>query len=466
MNVRISRFTLNLSDEALDHLVEVRAKTVSLGVNDPNNDAEQFERAAKEICLVDSQFRSLLRKLIAFAAEHAKSFFSSDEDFVLNLNKRDPWRGIRLPAICFTGLSGTGKSKLLGALGKLFPQNQKEDVLGYHGLPLTAAWYLSLEDGTGLNGLLGPVLWPNTVLSPSMSVDGDMPKNSPNKGMALPKLMMHARIRTWRDAVCLVFADEFQNISKGEASARATSLLLSLLTLGPRLCFCANFSLVHRLKKWGNPEDKRRLLTNHLELLPDAKGSPAFLRYLKELKQVCPDVFIFDVDDCQEFIHDSTFGVKDYVVQLLKWAYVAGCTRSNKGKVELSQIKMAYASKEYSSTRETVEVLWSQAVLGKEIDPRLWSPFRQSVDPFWADDDAKFPDTVVKGKIVEATPAIKEYQRRVNDALIEEASQPDPLQPTNKPPTHTKPRGKVIALTRAKPSLNDIRLGADLLDSL
>jgi energy-coupling factor transporter ATP-binding protein EcfA2 len=466
MNARISRFTFNWSDEALDRLVEVRAKTVSLGVNDPNNDAERFERAAKAICLVDSQFRRLLRKLIAIAAEHAKSFFSSDEDFVRNLNERDPWRGIRLAAICFTGLSGTGKSKLLEALGKLFPQDQTEDVLGYRGLPMTAAWYLSLEDGTGLNGLLGPVLWPNAVLSPSKSVDGDIPINGPNKGMALPKLMMHARVRTWRDAVCLVFADEFQNISKGEASARATSLLLSLLTLGPRLCFCANFSLVHKLKKWGNPEDKRRLLTNHFELLPDAKRSPAFLRYLKELKEICPDVFIFDVDDCQEFIHDSTFGVKDYVVQLLKWAYVAGCTRGNKGKVELAQIKMAYASKEYSSTRETVEVLWSQAVQSKEIDPRLWSPFRQQGDPFWADEDLKIPDMATQSKVVQATLAIEEYQRRLNDALIEAASQPDQIELTDKPAKPTKPRAKIISLTRGKPGLNDIRHGADLLDSL
>ena len=466
MNARINRFTFDWSDEALDRLVEVRAKAVSLGVNDPNNDAERFERAAKAICLVDSQFRRLLRKLIAIAAEHAKSFFSSDEDFVRNLNERDPWRGTRLAAICFTGLSGIGKSKLLEALGKLFPKGQTEDVLGYRGLPLVAAWYLSVEDGTGLNGLLGPVLWPSAVHRPAMSVDGDLATAGPTKGMALPKLMLHARVRTWRDAVCLVFADEFQNISKGEASVRATALLLSLQTLGPRLCFCANFSLVHKLKRGGNPEDKRRLLTNHLEQLPDAKGSPAFLRYLQELKQICPSVFVFDVAYSQEFIHDSTFGVKDYVVQLLKWAYVAGCTRGNKGKVELAQIKMAYASREYSSTRETVEVLWSQAVQSKEIDPRLWSPFRQPGDPFWADEDAKIPDTAAQGKVFEATPAIEEYRRRVNDALIEEASQPDPVELANKSATPTKPRGKVIALTRGKSSLNDIRHGADLLDRL
>jgi hypothetical protein len=466
MNARINRFTFDWSDEALDHLVEVRAQAISLGRNDPIDDAELFDRTAKSICLSDAQFRRLLRRLIAIAAEHAKAHFGSDDDFVRRLNARDPWAGSRLAAICFTGLSGIGKSKLLEALGKLFPQGQKHDVSGYRMLPLTAAWYLSVEDGTGLNGLLGPVLWPKAPQDIAVSIDTELPAKGSRKGMALPKLMMHARVRAWRDAVCFVFADEFQNISKGDASARATSLLLSLLTLGPRLCFCANFSLVHKLIKGGNPEDKRRLLTNHFELLPDAKGSPAFRRYLHELKLICPEVFVFDVDDCKEFIHDATFGVKDYVVQLLKWAYVAGCVRGKNGKVQREQLELAYASREFASTRAMVEVLWSQAVQGKEIDHRFWSPFRQPSDPFWAEEGASMPGMAAPAKVIEATQAINEYQRRLNDALIEEASQPNPVVLPNKLNTPPKARGKVISLTRGKQSLNDLRHGADLLDTL
>lgn len=466
MNARIDRFTFDWSDEVLDRLVEVRAQTISLGMNDPIDDAELFDRKAKSICLSDAQFRRQLRRLISIAAEHAKAHFGSDDDFVRRLNARDPWAGSRLAAICFTGLSGIGKSKLLEALGKLFPQGQSEDVSGYRMLPLTAAWYLSVEDGTGLNGLLGPVLWPKTPQDAVASIGDELPTKVSSKGMALPKLMMHARVRTWRDAVCLTFADEFQNISKGDTSARATSLLLSLLTLGPRLCYCANFSLVHKLMKRGNPEDKRRLLTNHLELLPDAKGSPAFRRYLHELKLICPEVFVFDVDDCQEFIHDSTFGVKDHVVQLLKWAYVAGCIRGKKGKVQRKQLEIAYASREFASTRAIVEVLWSQAVQGKEIDYRLWSPFRQSSDPFWADEGVSMTSMAGPAKVIEATQAITEYQRRLNDALIDEASQPEPVVLATKHASTPKARAKVISLTRGNPSLNDLRHGADLLDSL
>ncbi len=466
MNARVDRFTQIWSDDDLDRLVEVRGKAVSLGRSDPLDDAELFNRTANAICLSDAQFRRLLRRLIAIATEHARAHFESDVDFLRRLNARDPWAGSRHAAICFTGLSGTGKTKLLEALGKLLPNGQTEDVSGYRNLPLTAAWHLSVEDGTGLNGLLGPVLWPKAAHDASVSIDGELPAKSSSKGMALPKLMMHARVRTWRDAVCFIFADEFQNISKGDTSARATSLLLSLLTIGPRLCFCANFSLVHKLMKAGNPEDKRRLLTNHFELLPDAKGSPAFRRYIQELKQVCPEVFVFDVDDCLEFIHDSTFGVKDYVVQLLKWAYVAGCVRGKKSKVQRKQLEMSYASREFASTRAMVEVLWSQAVQGKVIDPRLWSPFRQPSDPFWADEGASIPEMAVPANVTEATQAINEYKRRVNDALINEASQPDPVVAATEPATPPKARAKVISLTRGKPSLNDLRHGADLLDSL
>lgn len=231
MNAKVDRFTCAWSDDDLDRLVEARAKAVQLGLNDPTDDCEGFERAAKAICLSDAQFRRLLRKLIAIAVEHAKSFFASDDDFVRHLNARNPWLGVRLAAICFTGLSGIGKSKLLEALGKLFPQGQTEYVTGYGMLPLTATWYLSVEDGTGLNGLLGPVLWPKAAHAAPVSIDDGLSTKG-SKGMALPKLLMHARVRTWRDAVCLIFADEFQNVSKGDASVRATSLLLSLLTLG------------------------------------------------------------------------------------------------------------------------------------------------------------------------------------------------------------------------------------------
>jgi hypothetical protein len=351
MTIRVARFTAQHSDAALDQLVEVRATPIRLGLGDALSDSIAFVRAANKICLSDQQVRRLLRALMGFAAEHAKESFASDEAFLRQLGSRNPWGTARFPAICFTGLSGVGKSMVLAAFQRLFTHGLTHSVPGYQNLPLVSSWSLSLEDGVGLNGLLGPILWPQLYCGAELDTDPESDGRTSPKGKALPTLLNKARLRAWRDAVCMIFADEFQNIAKGSATARATSLLHSLLTLGPRLCFCANFSLVNGLWE-GHPEDVRRLLTSRLEMLPDAKGSVAFVRYLEELKKLDPNVFTFNVAESQELIHNSTFGVKDYVVQLLRCACVASRSRSGSGVVGEDALKAAFASDLFSPTRK------------------------------------------------------------------------------------------------------------------
>lgn len=467
MNIRVDRFTTNHADEAFDRLIEVRATPIQLGRSDPLSDSDAFVRAAKAICLSDKQVRRLVRELMGIAAEHARASFPSDAVFLRQLGTRNPWGTVRLSAICFTGLSGVGKSMVLAAFQRLFSSLLTHSVPGYQNLPLTSSWSLSLEDGVGLNGLLGPILWPELYRKMALDAGTGPDAMVQPKGQALPALLTKARLRAWRDAVCIVFADEFQNIAKGSATARATSLLHNLLSLGPRLCFCANYSLVNGLWE-GNPEDVRRLLTVRLEMLPDAKGSAAYTRHLDELKKLAPEVFTFDVVECQEFIHDSTFGVKDYVVQLLRCAYVASRSRGGSGVVGLNELKSGFASDLYSPTRRAVETLWSQYVQNKKIDARYWSPFRQPGDPWWATDEDRAEDTKddATAKVVVAQRAIDEYARRVNDALIEAAQQPVMPSAPEKPKAPPRRRGKVVALIPRNGPRSDLKKGADLLDDL
>jgi hypothetical protein len=196
----------------------------------------------------------------------------------------------------------------------------------------------------------------------------------------------------------------------------------------------------------------------------------AFRAYLEELKRIAPSILVFDVDEAHELIHDYTFGIKDYVVTLLKWAYVASRAPGNKGLVGVDEIRAAYLSAEYSTTRAEVLVLQTQTIQGKCLDANLWSPFRQPGSPFWAEDGESFEvASSVAAKVVDATRAIEERERRVADAFIASAmtrEQADAERAADPRARAAQPRGKVVGLRRGRTTNQDLLDGADALDSL
>lgn len=468
---RVARFARVWTDAELDAAVERRAVELSLMRGTPLAEAEQFANAAKAVFLSDSQVRRILRVFIDLARAHAEMHFSTDGQYKKHLYERFPW-GLEHPsAICFTGLDGIGKSQLLAALATLLKDDTLIDMKGYSNLPLVALWLLTLRDGAGLNTILQPMLEaPATRENEEARTEStEATKRKPVTDGSLPELLRVCRVITWRDAVCLLLIDEFQNLSKGGASAKATAVLLQLRTIGPRLAFCANFSLVHKLMD-GNPEDGRRLVSQPIEMLPDRSGSKSFCEYLIELKRIAPKVFVFDVEKLNSVIHQYTFGVKGNVVSLLKWAYVVSRSRSKSGTVGEDEIREAYLSSEYSFTRKCVENLWKQAARDECLDRKLWSPFRQPGSSFWAEDEerpiSKREDVA---KVVDATRAIEEFERRTDDALIDAAMTKADAAAHRAMTPITDLAGtsaKVIRLTRRKTSKQDLLDGADALDRL
>lgn len=466
MNPRVARFRISQDDKTLDMRIEQLATKIERKPRaDAFSECEDFALRAAGIFLADDQVRGFLRRFDRIAEQYADACFGANENFVRHLHARNPWGDVWLPAICFTGISGVGKSKVLDAYKRLHSVEITCDLPGYRNMPMVAAWHLNLEDGPGLNGLLCPLLWPTQHENLTGS-EVSAKNSSQPKSRSISTLLNDARRRAWRDAVCFTFIDEFQNISKTAVTARATLLLNRLLTLGPRLLYCANFGLVSALSG-GHPEDRRRLLGNPIEVLPDAKGSPAFLRHIDALKGIAPDDFAFDTAECQEFIHNTTYGVKSHVATLLKCGLLAAKIRRRSGAVELGDLEKAASSDMYSATSDVVDLLWSQYVQNKKIDPRFWSPFRQGGDPHWYGEEvASGSRNNPKGKVVVAQRAVDEYKKRLDDALIEAARQPEEVAAPDAPVAPVRRRQKVVRLAPRGGQLNDLKHGADVLDDL
>lgn len=404
-NPWVDRFDITISDAALDRLVEIRAESISIGSETPEVDAELLRRGLKRIFLSSVQIRKLLREMIGLARAHAKINFGSEEKYMKGLYSKEPWGSSTTPAIFLTGLAGVGKSDLLLALSRGLTVSTEIDVTGIKNIPLVCAWQLSLRDGVGMNTLLRPSL--DQINKTSDFVDEnkvDFEKDS----WKLPTLLKLSRKRTWRDGVCLLWVDEFQYITKGtDANAKATTLLLQLLGIGPRLIFCANFSLGHKLKN-RNSEDKQRLMSCPKILEPEARSSPDWIALLSEFKKVAPEIFAFNVSELETLIHQYTFGVKRLVVEILVHAYQVA-RKSGKTTVSVNDIKLAYISTEYTHNRKDVEILWRQTYENTNLKDDLWFPFDQFNEPI---------------NVLKIEKATEDFESRIEDKILDYALSP------------------------------------------
>lgn len=424
-----ARFRGAWSDADLDQMIEIHAVPIQLGKDTPDCDADALRIALKRVFLSGKQVRKLLRQLVGVARSHAEAYFSSVDAHGEGLYKSFPWGGTTLPAICFAGLAGVGKSELFAALLRLLSPPTVLDVPGINGLPLVSAWPMTLRDGASLNALLRPHLKER-----KKTADADQEKTE--KSIKEPLLLQLSRRRSWRDGVCLLWADEFQFISQGSgANAKATGLLLQLLGIGPRLVFVANFSLVHKLMR-RNQEDRQRLVAQPMILEPEICSSPEWLALISEYKKVAPGVLTFDLYEGAKLIHKYTFGIKRLVVELLVGAYLLARRRGKNHPVGLDEIKQAY--KMATVNREDVETLWRQAESGAMIKEDLWCPFDQFQD---------------EEKVTTAQSAIDSFESRVEDELLDSALLPSEAAAvrTIEPNPETKQRrAKVLPMSRAK----------------
>src|SRR5450830_71992 len=362
--------------------------------------SEVLRDAMSDIFLCGEQISLLLDKLLAIAEGHALNHYDSSKQVLESLYSLRPWGETRQPAIMLTGLAGTGKTQLLLAMKRFFCDRVGSVELPRHGnLEILPAWFMSLKDGNTLNALIGP------CVDPESADKLDETENSRKKDLKQSQLLKLASRVSRRDGVCIIFLDEFQFISRSlHANALAISLLLQMISIGPRVVYVANFSLARRLMN-RRQEDRQRVLGNPLELRPDDLHSSDFRNYFSELIKVSPEDFKFDVAAMAELIHRYTYGIKRALVELIVGAWVhAKSRRGDKADVTESDVRAAYASSGYLTYRTDVEALWRYSVGDKNIDQDLLNPF--SVES-------------ATSNIVIVEKAINSFNQRINERHVE-----------------------------------------------
>lgn len=403
---RTAAFADQPDDGALDRLIRIHPDPVKLGLDTPKADADRLRKGLEGVFVSSSQIRVAIRQLLGHGRSHADGTFGPDDGFVKGLYRLDPWLGRGEPAVCVTGLAGVGKSELLHAIRRLVCNGKFEQSVPNHGRwPLKPLWNVTLKDGVGLGAMFSEHLGLESADHERLDDADRLVTNTDlNKRIPAHRVLQRARRMSWREATALLVADEMQNISLGNTNAKATAILLQLMTVGPRLVFCSNYSLLHGLMR-RNQQDTHRLLSSPIILHPDVAASQDWRDYLVALQRVAPEALAFDLGELHDMIHRLTHGIRRMVVRLLSVAYELA-RQGGRPSVRPDDILEAYRSDGYFYARIDIEALQRQDIEGRMVKPDLWCPFnspeRRSQNP----------------RVVPLTSAVKEFEERVENDLL------------------------------------------------
>ncbi|WP_018609916.1 hypothetical protein [Uliginosibacterium gangwonense] len=394
------------------------------------------------------QMRRLLRHFLTIAAEHCIAHYPDEETFrrrcyQSNLTEEQPKF-----LICLTGLSGVGKSGILGALERIL--NDRHDIIALDNLPsypVQPLWPMTVKTGVTLPSLLRPFL--SEVLKAQKQVLGEDLLQVASKAA-------HAR------GVSLVFADEFQFISTSqEAHANAAKILLQLSRLGPPLVYCVNYDMVGRLEK--RPQQERsRLFKKTLVLYPDSADSAdwhaTLAAQLGVADELCGTDKSISIARYGEMIHHFTFGIKGFSAKLLLKAY-SSARRCGREYISPQDIEMAYKSGGYYAERQDVELLKLQVITGKSQRHDLWCNF--AAPAFISDNVQEINSSIKKDSVVvQADRAIAEHKRRVLESYAKSSLDPEAreaLAYLEKPPATQS--AKVVKLNKPRATKDELLKG-------
>ena len=342
----IAALQLPKDDSTLAKLVRI-APTPLVGLYEmrPRMAVDQLVIAFKSFYEPSAQDLRLIREVVDIMASHACRYYSSETDFIVGAKGRlqlaiDP------PVIMFSGPSGAGKSMLIQALVRLFanspPVHLSSDLPDFPIRPVAAVQVESNVSG-------GKLLM---SIAHSLGLDEHYAKGTKWD-------VAHLRLRLFQLACCCVFPDELQFVSRSlNSNALAAKLLTLLAELRVPVFYACNYSLGHKLKK-RPPEDRARLLSSPMIMLPDVPDSPDFIKFLEDAKVIFDGVLAIQPESDAAEIHRMSFGLRRMVVRLFAFGFKIA-RESHRGErgdfmVTMKHVHAAYLSTDFEEDRSTVE---------------------------------------------------------------------------------------------------------------
>ncbi len=460
------------SDEQLDLAVEVRAKPADFSSLTLHELGDVFSAKAGEVFLCDDQNRLLIRRMLAAGRAHARLNFLSKEDFDERVATDHPWIILPKAPLGISGLSGIGKSSLLKAMDRLAAGRRSQvDTRMLGNLPLRPMWTATVRDAGSVADILEQLLADGVDRRHDSLAAGDRGRSPAEASKRVAKVLKKlVRVRSYRNGVSLIALDELQFGSKGDACTWITSLVLQLMGFGPLVVYSTNYSLLHKLSA-GNNEVKRRLLSNVIEMRPFSSVNPDWLRFLREIMSIVPNVWDFGAPDVAESMLRYTYGVRDNAVALLREALLTARAQVSDARVSRQHIESAYLSAEFSARRVDVEALMSHSQLQKRKD--LWSPLearhlrvRDGATPL-----SKLSPVIAAAELAQETPkvvvaeaAIRSQNSRILDAMHEEQMRRPRQQEIERSRAHRQSRSTraVVIPIRKGPTSGKL---ADIIDA-
>ena len=130
---------------------------------------------------------------------------------------------------------------------------------------------------------------------------------------------------------------------------------------------------MHRLRS-RRQEDRQRLLSRSIVLLPDAPDSPDWILVLGELQKIVPNIYEFNFKEKAVDFWNLTAGLKRLLIGLLLIAYRVA-RRDGRSSVIWADIDKAYLSSDYSADRIDVDQMILNGISGSGLPKDLTCPF-------------------------------------------------------------------------------------------
>jgi hypothetical protein len=339
------------SDEALSRKLRVApVARPDLHEHTPKAAGELLDDCLKALFHPSAQDLRVVRTLADIAGAHAVRAYASLDAFVRGAQIKPRVAGdpatlrneMRLTML--TGPAGVGKSEVAQATAKLLWTETKVCASpGMKPFPIRPIGAFSigqdLKNASRLNAIAKSI-----GLEPQAS-----------RGDAADMSQLALRLYQW--GCCMLIPDEVQFITKTESNAQVTSILLQLGRLGPPVVYVCNYDLGHKLKQ-RPPQDKARLLSKPIIMLPDPHDDPAFVGLLVDIGEVLAGVVQIDFEEHARQIHSWTFGIRRCVRNLFVVAYVL--MRRDKRpasqalRLTIAHLHSAYEHVDYEESKEAV----------------------------------------------------------------------------------------------------------------